>query len=198
MFAPMTTTTPLQQDLFARPPLPGLRLSGALLSTEEEALLIAHIDALDLSPFRFQQWTGKRLTQSFGWRYDFENGHFGPADPLPTWLEDLRNRAANFAGLPGRQLEQALVTRYDRGAGIGWHRDRPMFEHVVGVSLGEPAVLRFRRRKTQGFDRASVPLSPRTAYHMSGEARHGWEHSITPMAAPRWSITFRTLAQGRG
>ena len=91
---------------------------------------------------------------------------------------------------------QALLIRYDPGAGIGWHRDRPVFEHVVGVSLGVPATMRFRRRRPGGFDRASVPLAPRSAYHLSGEARHGWEHSIAEMEETRWSITFRSFADG--
>ena len=92
---------------------------------------------------------------------------------------------------------QALLIRYDPGAGIGWHRDRPVFAHVLGVSLGARAVMRFRRRRDGGFDRASAPLAPRAIYHLSGAARHAWEHSIAPMDATRWSITFRSLAAPR-
>lgn len=88
---------------------------------------------------------------------------------------------------------QVLVTCYDPGAGIGWHRDRPVFEHVVGVSLGVPATLRFRRRTPAGFDRVSVPIAPRSVYHLSGEARHAWEHGITELDRTRRSVTFRTL-----
>ncbi len=70
-----------------------------------------------------------------------------------------------------------------------------MFEHVVGLSLGTPATLRLRRRRPEGgFDRAALPLDPRGAYHLSGEARHGWEHSIAPGEETRWSVTFRSLA----
>src|ERR1700710_1256932 len=76
---------------------------------------------------------------------------------------------------------QALVTRYDPGAGIGWHRDRPVFEHVVGISLESNTTLRFRRRHDKGFNRVAVPLPPRSVYHLSGEARHGWEHGIAEM-----------------
>src|ERR1700750_1443858 len=94
-----------------------------------------------------------------------------------------------------RDLVQALLIRYDVGAGIGWHRDRPVFEHVIGISLGSPATLRFRRRRPGGFDRASLPFAPRSMYHLSGEARHDWEHSIPEMAATRWSITFRSLSE---
>lgn len=87
------------------------------------------------------------------------------------------------------------MIRYDPGAGIGWHKDRPLFEHVVGISLGAPAALRLRRRRPGGFDRASAPLARRSIYHLSGEARHEWEHSIAEMDVARWSITFRTFSE---
>ncbi|WP_429614849.1 alpha-ketoglutarate-dependent dioxygenase AlkB [Sphingobium olei] len=181
-------------DLFDTPAVPGLALQEAVLTKAEEAALIAHIDGSDLTPFRFQQWTGKRLTYSYGWNYDFEHVRFAPAEPMPDWLLDVRGRAAMFAGLPADDLVQALLIRYDPGAGIGWHKDRPVFEHVVGLSLGSEAVLRLRRRNAAGFERAKVALPPRSIYHLSGEVRHVWEHSIAPMEVPRWSITFRSLS----
>jgi alkylated DNA repair dioxygenase AlkB len=180
-------------DLFGAPTVPGLSMREAIIDADQEAALIARIDAEGLAPFRFQGWLGKRLTRSFGWRYDFENGSFGETDPLPDWLEPVRDRAAAFAGLPADALVQALLIRYDPGAGIGWHKDRPVFEHVVGISLGNAATMRLRRRKSEGFERASAPLVPRSAYHLSGEVREQWEHSITPMDVPRWSVTFRSL-----
>lgn len=188
-----------QADLFpSPPPVPGLCQRDGLVTPEEEAALIARIDAAGLTPFRFQGWVGKRLTASFGWSYDFDRGRFAPADPIPDWLEPVRRRAAAFAGLAPEALVQALLIRYDPGAGIGWHRDRPVFEEVVGLSLGRAATLRLRRRCDAGFARASVPLAPRAAYHLFGEARRDWEHSITPMEATRWSITFRSLAGQTG
>ncbi|WP_333996980.1 alpha-ketoglutarate-dependent dioxygenase AlkB [Sphingomonas sp. 22R3R2A-7] len=113
---------------------------------------------------------------------------------MPGWLLPFRDRAAGFADLDPEELIQALLIRYDPGAGIGWHRDRPIYGHVLGISLGAPAEMRFRRRRSDGFDRASVPLDPRAAYQLSGPARHDWEHSIVAMERPRWSITFRSLA----
>lgn len=181
-------------DLFDSAVVPGLATQDGILSTAEEAALIEMIDAEGLSPFRFQQWTGKRMTRSFGWSYDFESGRFARTDPLPHWLETIKRRAAAFAGLPPASLVQALLIRYDPGAGIGWHKDRPVFEHVVGISLGNPATLRLRRRHPSGFERAKVELAPRSVYRLSGEVRHQWEHSIAPMEQPRWSITFRSLA----
>jgi alkylated DNA repair protein (DNA oxidative demethylase) len=184
-------------DLFDTPLLPGLAQRPSLISVEEERLLIERIDATELAPFRFQGWTGKRLTTSFGWSYDFEVGRPKDAPPMPDWLLPIRDRAAAFAGLAPAALIQALLIRYDLGAGIGWHRDRPIYGHVVGLSLGEPATMRFRRRRDDGFERVSVPLEPRGGYHMTGPARHEWEHSIAPMERPRWSITFRSLADVR-
>jgi alkylated DNA repair dioxygenase AlkB len=183
-----------QADLFGEAILPGLSYREQLVSEAEEGALIARIDSANLTPFRFQQWTGKRLTHSFGWSYDFETGRFAPTDPIPGWLMPLKARAACFAGLEPQVLVQALLIRYDPGAGIGWHRDRPVFEHVIGISLGEPATMRFRRRTGTKFERASAPLAARSIYHLCGEARHGWEHSIAEMEVPRWSITFRSLA----
>jgi alkylated DNA repair dioxygenase AlkB len=186
----------IMADLFDVPLVPGLATRPEIISADEEASLIAQIDAQGLSPFRFQRWTGKRLTRSFGWSYDFESGRFAPTDPLPDWLEPVKARAAAFAGLAPDQLVQALLIRYDPGAGIGWHKDRPVFEHVVGISLGNAATLRLRQRTAGRFARAAAELAPRSIYHLGGEVRHRWEHSIAPMDVPRWSITFRSLRDG--
>ena len=185
---------PAQASLFDLPVLPGLRHGEAIVSCADADALVARLAGVALAPFRFQGWTGRRLTASFGWRYDFEDARFGPTEPIPAWLLPLRADAARFAGLDRDALAQALVTRYDPGAGIGWHRDRPVFGQVVGISLGAPALLRFRRRTPGGFERASLPLAPRSIYHLDGVARSGWEHGIAPIAETRWSITFRTLA----
>jgi len=187
-----------QPDLFDARGLAGLSRAGAFVTPAEEQMLIASINAAELSPFRYHGWLGKRLTASYGWRYDFDDASFAPAEAIPDWLLPLQAKAARFAGLPPEELVQALLIRYDPGAGIGWHRDRPVFEHVLGISLGAPATMRFRRRRRGGFDRASAFLAPRSIYHLTGEARHQWEHSIAAMEVTRWSITFRSLSeQGR-
>lgn len=184
----------MQSGLFDGPALAGLAQADSIVTPSEEKTLIASIDKVELSPFRFQGWLGKRLTASFGWHYDFDTARFSRTEVIPEWLLPLRERAAHFAHLSPEELVQALLIRYDVGAGIGWHRDRPVFEHVVGVSLGAAATMRFRRRRHGGFDRASAELTPRSIYHLSGEARTQWEHSIAEMAVTRWSITFRSLS----
>lgn len=173
---------------------PGLAYADEVMTATEEAALIAQLEGVAVAPFRFQGWLGKRQTASFGWRYDFEDASFAQTEPIPACLMPLRERAAGFAGLATDDLVQALVTRYDPGAGIGWHRDRPVFDHVVGISLEAPATLRLRRRAGTKFERAALPLAPRSIYHLHGAARHEWEHSIVAMDRRRWSVTFRSLS----
>ena len=181
--------------LFADPIIPGLELREGFVGVEEERELVARIEELGLSPFRFHGWTGKRLTRSFGWRYDFDDASFTQTEEIPGWLQPLRQRAAELANLQPDDFAHALVVRYDPGAGIGWHRDRPQFDKVVGVSLGAPAVMRFRRRIEDGFQRAKVQVAPRSAYLLTGEVRSDWEHSIAAHEALRMSITFRSLSE---
>jgi alkylated DNA repair dioxygenase AlkB len=180
--------------LFDTPLIAGLRYEEAVIGEEDERALLDRLEALELAPFRFHGWQGNRKTQSFGWRYDFEDASFTPADPMPDWLQPLRRRAASFADLKPEEFVHALLARYDPGAGIGWHRDRDVFDKVVGFSLRTPATLRFRQRTASGFRRANLEVAPRSAYLLSGEARHDWEHSIAPGDALRFSITFRALS----
>lgn len=188
-----------QPDLFGPPPLlPGLRTALEFVTPAEEQAWSARIDAAGLAPFRFQGWEGKRLTASFGHDYDFARGRVGEAPPIPEWLLPLRERAAAFAGVAPEALSQALLIRYDPGAAIGWHRDRPQFGIVIGLSLGATVAMRLRRRTAEGFERRTLPLPPRSLYLLAGEARHGWEHSIAAHEAVRRSITFRTLVETGG
>jgi len=180
--------------LFDAPLIAGLRYAEGLIGEAEERALIERLSAQDLAPFRFHGWLGNRKTESFGWRYDFDDASFAPTASIPDWLQPVREKASAFAGLARGDFVQVLLARYDPGAGIGWHRDRDVFEKVVGLSLGAPATLRFRRRAGSGFRRAGLELAPRSAYLLSGEARHDWEHSIAPGHELRFSITFRTLS----
>jgi alkylated DNA repair protein (DNA oxidative demethylase) len=183
-----------QSELFAAPPIvPGLQLVDEAVGEREERELAAHIDAAPLAPFQFGRWEGKLLTTHYGSGYDFSRQRVAEAPPLPDWLLDLRDRLAPQVGLDPALLQAALLIRYDPGAGIGWHRDRPQYDKVLGLSLSAPCVLRLRRRTASGFERRRIDLRPRSLYLLSGEVRREWEHSIVPMDASRRSITFRTL-----
>ena len=181
-------------DLFGEPLIAGLEYREDLIGEDEERALIGRLQAEELTPFRFHGWLGNRKTQSFGWRYDFEDATFSRTEPVPDWLEPLRSKAAKFAGVAPHEFVHVLLARYDPGAGIGWHKDRDVFEQVVGVSLYTPTVLRFRRRTDSGFRRSTLDVEPRSAYLLSRESRWEWEHRITPGDKLRFSITFRTLS----
>jgi alkylated DNA repair protein (DNA oxidative demethylase) len=180
--------------LFHEPLIAGLDYREELISEAEERELLERLMPLELAPFRFHGWLGNRKTQSFGWRYDFDDASFTPTEPVPAWLHPLRAQVANFVRRSPQEFVHVLLARYDPGAGIGWHRDRDVFENVVGISLNSPATLRFRQRAVDGFRRASLEVAPRSAYLLSGESRWEWEHSIAPGDQLRFSITFRTLS----
>jgi alkylated DNA repair dioxygenase AlkB len=175
----------------------GFHYRSDLIDQGAEADLIAHLDDLPFRAFDFHGFSGKRLVSHFGWRYDYGKAALEAAAPIPDFLLPLRARAAAFAGVEAEAFEQALVNQYPPGAGIGWHRDKPMFDKVVAVSLGAPAVLRLRRREGDGFVRAKREVAPRSAYLLSGDARDVWEHSVPAVEALRYSVTFRTFRAGR-
>lgn len=185
-----------QGELFAAPEpalIPGLRLVEDAIEAAEEADLAARIDAAPLAPFQFGAWQGKRLTANYGSAYDYQRGRPSEAPPLPDWLIGLRERLAPLVGLDPADFVQALLIRYDPGAAIGWHRDRPQYGAVLGLSLSAPAPLRLRRRSATGFERVALALPRRSLYLLSGTARDGWEHSIAPLAVTRRSLTLRTM-----
>ena len=159
----------------------------------EEQALIERVAELPFQPFEFLGFLGNRRVVSFGWRYDFARRLLEPVEPIPEFLLPLRRRVAAFTGHDPEAFQQALVLEYAPGAGIGWHRDRPQFDDVAGVSLGAACPLRLRLRTPDGWRRAKVTLTPRSAYLLSGKVRTDWEHSIPPVEARRYSVTFRTF-----
>lgn len=185
----------VQGELFDAnaPGVPGLELVPDAVAPAEAAALEARIDSAPLKPFEFGQWRGKRLTMHYGRAYDFTRGRLDEAPPLPDWLETLRGKLAPLVGMEPEALQAALLIRYDPGAGIGWHRDRPQYGEVLGLSLGADCTMRLRRRTEFGFERRKVEIPARSLYRLSGEVRWEWEHSIAPMAVTRRSITLRTL-----
>jgi alkylated DNA repair dioxygenase AlkB len=171
----------------------GFAYAPEFLTRDEEVELAAWLATLPFTPFQFRGYEAKRRVTSFGWKYDFTRSHLEAADDMPAELRAVRARAAAFADLAPDDLQQCLLNEYLPGAPIGWHRDRPIFEKVVGISLLAPATFRLRRRLGDGFQRAALELSPRSIYRIEGEARTAWEHSIPPVAAHRYSITFRNF-----
>ena len=172
----------------------GLRYQPGIVTPEEEADLARRLDDLPFAPFDFHGHLANRQIVGFGLRYDYARRAVVEAEPLPAWLTPLRDRVGAFAGQPAAAFVQVLINRYDPGAGIGWHRDKPQFGEVVGVSLLAPCIFRFRRKAGAGWDRESRTVEARSAYLLAGPARWQWEHSIPPLPERRYSITLRTLA----
>lgn len=195
----------------------GLSYQRELIDRAAESALIRRVRELALKEFDFHGYKGKRRTVSFGWQYEFSGaGRLRKAQDIPEFLLPLRARAAAFAEVEAESLQHLLVIEYGPGAGIGWHRDKPVFGQVIGVSLLAPCVLRFRRKipgavhtsrdrervsnaRTQlkqfraGWERANLLAEPRSAYHLRGPARSEWEHSILRVDELRYSITFRSM-----
>ncbi len=178
-------------------PPQGFRYYPDLLTASEEKDLLVGIAALCFADIRMRGVAAKRRTVHFGWLYGYESRRLTPGPPIPDWLMPLRERAAQLMHGPAEELQEALVTEYRTGAGIGWHRDAPMFgPRVVGVSLAGPCRMLFRRRKGTGFERFTQLVESRSAYVLSGPSRFLWQHSIPATAALRYSITFRALNAG--
>jgi alkylated DNA repair dioxygenase AlkB len=172
----------------------GLRYQPSFITVESEHDLIAKMRALSLAPFQFGAFEGKRRVASFGWRYDYSQHRLEQAQDLPAWIAPLTARVEAIARLPGASIRQVLFTEYEAGTGIGWHRDRPHFEQVFGLSLASACKFRFRRKTGRAWQRFTLEAEPRSLYMMTGDARSIWEHSIPPVEATRYSITFRTMA----
>ncbi len=164
-----------------------------ILDAGEASGLVASVRAIDFAAVEMRGQVARRRTAHFGWVYGYESWKITPGPPLPEFLVPLRDRVAVLAGVDAPALAEVLVTEYPAGAAIGWHRDAPQFGVVIGVSLLSPCRMRFQRGCDAERETRAVTLEPRSAYVLTGEARQQWQHSIPPLRAPRYSLTFRTL-----
>ena len=171
----------------------GLRYQPDFIDAAIEAELIARIEALPLQPFQFGAYEGKRRVASFGFRYDYSLRKLQEAAPIPGWLTSVIRSVEEFGGLPAGSVAQVLCTEYDAGVGIGWHRDKPHFDKIFGLSLMSSCKFRFRRTIGNKWERFTLEAEPRSLYMMSGASRQIWEHSIPAVEQRRYSITFRTM-----
>ncbi len=174
-------------------PPEGFRYQTEVLPLEEERELVERIRELPLKEFEFHGYLGKRRVIYYGWRYDFDKERLQQIEEMPPFLLPLRERAASLAGLPAEDLAHALVTEYSPGTQIGRHRDKGVFEDVIGISLLSSCNFRFRRKTGSAWERYSLIVEPRSVYLLRGSARTEWEHSIPAVDALRYSVTFRSL-----
>ena len=182
------------------PDLPdGFAYRDDFVTTEEEAALAGHIEAIEFATFEMRGVTAKRRVAFFGQSYDE-----GPARPIPEFLFPVRRRCAAWAGLEPEAFAMALINEYRPGAPIGWHRDAPQYGIVAGVSLLSPCRMKLRPYVSPSAFATSpsrsprkatheIMLAPRSGYLITGKARSHFEHSIPAVQTLRYSITFRTL-----
>lgn len=176
----------------------GLHYEPEFVTGDEERDLLAELDGFEFAEVRMRGQVARRTVVHFGLRYDYEGRGLTPAAPLPERLRRLRDRSAAFVDEDPEAFVETLVSRYPPGAGIGWHRDAPMFgPEVVGVSLLSACSMRFQRRRAGVREVHTAELAPRSVYALTGAARWSWQHSIPTTPALRYSVTFRTLASVR-
>ena len=176
------------------PGVEGLTYLEGFVGEDEERALLDAMERVEFRTLTMRGQTARRTVRHFGLDYDYESGALIPADPLPAPLTWLRDRCAVLMEREPADLVQILVSRYPAGAGIGWHRDAPMFgSKVAGVSLGSACRMRFQRAVAGERSVAEVELAPRSAYVLAGKARWSWQHSIPATKELRYSVTFRTL-----
>lgn len=171
---------------------PGFLYLENFLDEEEEAELVETFLTLSFGSFEYKGFVAKRRVIGYGWTYDFNTNELAKGKDIPAFLLPLRERAAQVAKVAPEELEEALLTEYTPGSQINWHRDLPMFDKVIGISLLGSCTMKLRSYR-RGEKIVSVPLKPRSLYLMTGAARWNWQHHIPPVKDLRYSITFRTL-----
>jgi alkylated DNA repair dioxygenase AlkB len=178
----------------------GMRYRRDFINEIEECELLRFLGELPFQEARYKEWQAKRRVVSYGGRYDFSRNQLLPAEPIASFLHPLRHRVAQWSGIPATEFEYALINEYRPGTELGWHRDAPDFDWVVGISLAGSARMRLRPYPPAAgrtTEVRTIDLPPRSAYVLSGAARWNWQHAISPTKALRYSITFRTPASRR-
>lgn len=175
-------------------PPAGFRYVADFVDAREEAALVEAVRGLELGDVVMRGQTARRRVAHFGWRYGYESFAVTPGPPIPAALLPLRARTAALIGVDETALAEVLVTAYPPGAGIGWHRDAPAFETVVGISLLSACRMRFQQGAGEARETRAVVIEPRSAYVLAGAARWQWQHTIPPVKTERCSVTFRTLS----
>lgn len=119
----------------------------------------------------------------------------------PDTLGDDRGDAS-----PGVDFDGALLNLYRDGAdAMGWHADdepelgaRPV---IASISLGAPRAMRFRRRRGDAWETATIELPHGSLLVMAGDTQSNWQHALPRRARvtePRVNATFRRFRDACG
>mgnify|MGYP000434842002 CR=1 FL=1 len=190
----------MQTDLFSnQQELPnGLIYRPDFISREEEQALLRSLEPLPFREAKYKAYRAKRRVVRFcpeGYSPgDDEEGDF-PRMPFPSFLSSVRERVCDWLAYQPQKFVHGLITEYRPGTPIGWHRDAPHFELIVGLSMGTSCRMRFRRFNAPPRQMFHLPLAARSIYVMQKDVRWQWQHSIGPVDCLRYSITMRTGAE---
>jgi alkylated DNA repair dioxygenase AlkB len=185
------------------PELPeGFIYKPQIISHQEEQSLVRATEQLNFAAVKMRDVVAKRRVAHFGRSYEYETAALTSAPPVPEFLLPLRQRVAEFAERDPEEFAEVLVTDYPPGAPIGWHRDAPGFDIIVGVSLLSECTMKFRPWPVEKLpSKRTKPLTqilePRSAYILRGPSRNRWQHHIPAGKERRLSIMFRTLRPRR-
>lgn len=184
--------------------VPGLLYIPNFITEDEEKGLISNIDNME--------WDSKlkRLTQHYGYRYDYTKRSVDSSMKLgdiPEFFTDIKTKVTEHFN---KEPDQVIVNEYQPGQGIGRHVDCvPCFGPVVAsLSLLAPCTMLLQTRGLPYDDPLCQThhlwLEPRSLIVLNKDARYKWAHSI-PMRYTdehndeiiyrerRVSVTFRTV-----
>lgn len=179
----------LREDLIPK----GLTYINHFVSNQEETELIKHLKNIHWQKVNMYGVEAKRRVAHFGLDYSYESRILTPTSLAPDFLRPLMIKSAQALHVGVDDLKEILISHYPVGAPIGWHKDSPQFESLIGVSLGSDCLMKFRRIMPQGTLRFNLVLGRCSAYILKEEARWQWQHYIPPVKYDRYSITMRTL-----
>jgi alkylated DNA repair dioxygenase AlkB len=182
----------------------GFLYRADFVSPDEERDLVGALADVSFDTFALRGVVARRRVKFYGAAYNDR-----PSSPMPEFVLRLRTKLAAWAAVRAEAFVMALINEYPQGATIGWHRDAPQYGITAGVSLLSSCRMKLRPcespkdraagdRRTPRKTTHTIELEPRSGYLITGLARDGYEHSIAPTAALRYSVTFRTLRELAG
>ena len=165
----------------------GLLYIPNFLSFSQEQELISIIDS--------NEWdfSLKRVTEHYGWKYDYTSRTVKDKDflgPLPDWLANLENKIYN-TGHFSCHFNQVIINQYLPGQGISRHVDKFIFgPEIVSISLISNTEMHFIKYSVV---QDKILLEPKSLLALTGKARYDYMHEIPKVKNKRVSITFRNI-----
>lgn len=167
-------------------PVPGMRYIRDFLTPEQEASLLADIDA--------REWDTElaRRVQQYGYKFEHRPADKGDKNdarleigaPLPQFVKDIGDMLAN--GKYVEKPDQVIINEYKPGQGIRQHIDNPAAydDGIVSISLGSPVVMEFEHKESG--EKASWQLEPRSLLIFTKDSRSTWTHGIAQRSEDIW------------